>query len=231
MVGTASSVKHIYCYCDEGVDQECLDECIRQWSPFSTCTKISARELVTTLWMKRADLFVMPGGRDLPYVEALNGRGVQIIHDYVSSGGKFLGICAGAYFASSYVEFDKGGDLEVLGERALKFFPGKAIGPAFFPFKYNSEAGAKVLPLSYNSTFEQFSAYSFYNGGCFFEPSPSSQYRVLATYEDGRAAIVTCSVLQGTALLSGVHFELPLRDGIQEQSRQRLMEALFEQLQ
>jgi biotin--protein ligase len=181
--------------------------------------------------MKQADLFVMPGGRDLPYVEALSGRGIQVIHDYIAAGGRFLGICAGAYFASSYVEFDKGGDLEVLGERALKFFPGKAIGPAFPPFMYNSDAGARVLPLSYNGDTQQFAAHSYYNGGCFFEPRPSSQYKVLATYEDGRAAIVTCSVLKGKALLSGVHFELPLRDCIQEQSRQRLMKTLFEQLQ
>ena len=231
MAKADSPIRRIFCYCDEGVDQECLDECIRQWSSFSICTKISAHEVITTPWVELADLFVMPGGRDLPYVNALHAGGIQIIHDYIASGGKFLGICAGAYFASSYVEFDKGGDLEVRGERALKFFPGKAIGPAFPPFKYNSDAGVKVLPLSYNSASEHFSAYSLYNGGCFFEPKPSSQYKVLATYEDGRAAIVRCSVQQGMALLSGVHFELPLRDGIQEQSRQRLMEALFEQLQ
>ena len=54
--------------------------------------------------------------------------GNERIREYVSKGGKYLGICAGGYYASSYVEFEKSTTLEVLGDRELSFFPGKAIG-------------------------------------------------------------------------------------------------------
>ena len=45
--------------------------------------------------------------------------------EFVENGGSYLGICAGAYFACDYIEFDKNGPLEVVGPRDLKFYPGK----------------------------------------------------------------------------------------------------------
>ncbi len=41
------------------------------------------------------------------------------IRDFVSEGGRYLGICAGAYFGSKEVRFDVGGPMEVKGDRDL----------------------------------------------------------------------------------------------------------------
>ena len=236
-------MKHVFCYYDEGVDRELLDDFINQACGRFLCTTISAREVISRRWIGAADLFVLPGGRDLPYVEALHTEVTAAIRDYVAGGGRFIGICAGAYFASAYVEFDKGGPLQVLGDRALKFFPGKAVGPAFAPFRYNSEDGAKILPV--HGASERFVSHCYYNGGCFFDapdaarkvssankdkPSHASQYDVFATYDNGRAAIVRCHVGKGVALLSGVHFEHPLHDTTQEESRTRLMAGVLQQV-
>jgi hypothetical protein len=56
-----------------------------------------------------------------------------VIHaaEYVSAGGAYLGLCAGAYYACSRVEFEPGGPLQVRGDRELGFFPGVAAGAAY----------------------------------------------------------------------------------------------------
>jgi glutamine amidotransferase-like uncharacterized protein len=57
----------------------------------------------------------MGGGFDLGYEKMLGARGVEIVRELVSQGGFYLGICAGAYFATDFVQFDLNGPLQVLG--------------------------------------------------------------------------------------------------------------------
>ena len=75
-------------------------------------------------WTKNCCLIAFGGGYDLGFINALGQKGTHIIRDFVQQGGSYLGFCAGAYWACNYIEFDKGGSLEVVGERFLKFFPG-----------------------------------------------------------------------------------------------------------
>lgn len=69
------------------------------------------------------------GGFDLGYLQTLGQLGCECIRSFIYEGGNYLGICAGAYFASRMVKFDVSGPLEVIGERKLGFFEGSAIGP------------------------------------------------------------------------------------------------------
>lgn len=71
-----------------------------------------------------AALLAVGGGYDLGLIKALGHSGITNIRNFVHSGGRYLGFCCGAYFACDRIEFDKGGPLEVVGERHLKFFPG-----------------------------------------------------------------------------------------------------------
>lgn len=75
-------------------------------------------------WEPSCALLVVPGGRDLPYVDELTHKRpvTNRIREYVQQGGRFLGICAGAYFASAEVRFDVGGGMEVAGKRDLVGF-------------------------------------------------------------------------------------------------------------
>lgn len=74
--------------------------------------------------MRTCRLIAFGGGYDLGFESALGKEGVKQISKFVQNGGSYLGICAGAYWACDYIEFDKGGPLEVTGERFLKFYPG-----------------------------------------------------------------------------------------------------------
>jgi glutamine amidotransferase-like uncharacterized protein len=105
------------------------------------------------------------------------------------------------------VEFDKGGPLEVIGQRELAFFEGKAIGPMFAPFDYNNYCGAraaKVSTICGDLTL-------FYNGGGFFENAEKlPEVSIIAQYKmeaENLPAIIHTSYGKGNVVLSSPHFE------------------------
>ena len=134
--------------------------------PFYVVSTVSAKALQIEPWTSKAAAVVFPGGADIPYVRECKNI-IQKLKDFVrKEGGVFVGFCAGGYFASGRVEFAKGDpDLEVAGNRDLKFFPGIARGPAFGGFQYNSEVGARAAKLRLEDGSE-FTSY--YNGGSLF---------------------------------------------------------------
>ncbi|GFO12757.1 biotin--protein ligase [Plakobranchus ocellatus] len=130
---------------------------------------ITPEQIKEGSWMKNCHAIAFGGGYDLGFIKALGKNGTKIIREFVQQGGAYLGICAGAYWASDYIEFDKGGPLQVVGERFLKFYPGKCIGPAYPGFQYNSKKGVHAVPVLYKgcSLFM-----SYLHGGGFFTLPP-----------------------------------------------------------
>lgn len=57
----------------------------------------------------------------MPYVDELSVKTkvTARIAEYVREGGRYLGLCAGAYFAAKDLRFDAGGKQEVIGKRDL----------------------------------------------------------------------------------------------------------------
>ncbi|CCG82966.1 putative Biotin apo-protein ligase [Taphrina deformans PYCC 5710] len=202
-------------------------------SPRYSIRYLSPLALINEPWASTTALFVVPGGRDLPYCDALNGDGTRKIDEYVRRGGKYLGLCAGAYFASKTVEFELGTDVAVQGPRELALWSGTSRGCAFPGFKYDSEVGARVTKVSIvekpqdlesatnkldlNSKSRQESAaLSIYwnGGGVFVAADKDTKVNVLASYQDpvivdgGSAAVIALSHSQGRVVLSAVHPEI-----------------------
>lgn len=92
--------------------------------PELTVAYVSAEEILSGTLASEVGLLCFPGGFDLGFLETLGRSGCDVIRSWVLAGGSYLGICAGAYFAADRIEFDRQGDLEVCGERFLKFYPG-----------------------------------------------------------------------------------------------------------
>lgn len=182
---------------------------IAHYCPNFSIQPIDAEGFSQSDWEKSAVLVIFPGGRDLPYQQALSGERNKRIRDYVKAGGKYMGICAGGYYGASLIEFEKGGELEVCEKRELGFYPGKAIGPAYGKglFCYQSEKGARSAQILW----DQGEAHVYFNGGCYFEGAEQfPDVEVLARYGDlpgSFAAAVHCHFGSGRALLSGVHPE------------------------
>ncbi len=207
------SSKKISIYNGLGAGKESIDQTlysIQQLQLNCDITLIHDKELLQEIWTKDTTLLIMPGGADLPYVAKLRGKGNEIIKNFVKSGGSYLGICAGGYYGSSYVEFDKGGPLEVVGKRELGFFPGKAIGPILATYDYRSNSGARSTWIQPSFSSSPICVYS--NGGSHFEDKENSPHvEVLAKYcvkdLENCSAIVKMKYGKGVVILSGVHFE------------------------
>ncbi|EJU01359.1 class II aaRS and biotin synthetase [Dacryopinax primogenitus] len=186
---------------------------------------ILPQALINEPWQPTCALLVIPGGRDLPYVSSLSSA-LPKIRKYVEEGGKFLGACAGAYFASEECDFERGTELEVWGKRELRFFPGRCEGCTFPGFKYESEDGAQAVDIFLDLPAWGTHAPSsgelkgvYYNGGGHFHPPPavlqSGEVTVLARYANPPTpekgiCMILCRVGQGLALLTSPHVEYPL---------------------
>lgn len=211
----------ILIYADSGVSQDCI---LALQDYFKDKAKlVFAEDIIKTDWLDldSTQLLIMPGGKSKPFYEKLGNTGNQNIINFVKSGGNYLGLCAGAYYASAQTIFAKNLPLEIILSGELNFFPGEAIGPVFNPekFAYQSEAGADILTIQFGS--EQYCIYN--NGGCYFkDPENFSNISVLATYENNLAAIIECKVGKGKAILCGAHPELSLGEN-KEKCMQKLL--------
>jgi len=206
-------MKQILVYVDQGVSGMTLMHAVKSLqkevdTSMHPIKRVDAAFLTTVPWEKETALLLIPGGRDVYYDAKLSELALSKIRSFVEEGGKFLGLCAGAYFASSEIEFEKGGHLEVCGKRSLGFFPGLARGPVFGRGKYSedSEKGASAAKLLWKDK----TCFTYFNGGCSFENfSAYPSVEVLCSYaQEGSAAVVSCRVGKGLALLSGAHVEV-----------------------
>lgn len=202
---TSESVKH------------CLESLRLHLSPHYAVIAVSEATILNEPWMSKSAMLVIPGGADLPYCQVLNGAGNQKISQFVRKGGKFLGLCAGGYYALSRVEFEVGSPtMEVSGLRELGFFGGICRGCAFKGFMYESHQGSKATLLNLDPELGLGqSAVNYYNGGgVFIDASKNSNVLVMALYDEvtdvgdeERAAIIHCKVGNGDVVLTGTHPE------------------------
>ncbi len=199
-------------YHDAGVSQSGLQKLLhaldQDFLNEFTLKRVDRHFFLQEHWESELALLIFPGGRDLPYHEALRGEPNARIRHYVSQGGRYLGICAGAYYGAASIQFDRGGAQEIVGERELAFFPGIAVGPVYQEFVYESEIGARMVQVDWRVQESRV----YFNGGCRFE---GSHYEIVATYSelpDQPPAIVYCPYGRGAALLSGVHPEYEPND-------------------
>ena len=201
----------VYIYIDDGVSRESVSQLIftlvKGLPSGYRVSRINAKEIISNKWVRDAALLIMPGGADLPYVRKLNGQGNKNIKDYVKNGGAYLGICAGSYYGSAYVEFDRGGKFEVLGERELAFFPGVAVGPILAKHDHNSNSGSRAASIKLDLK-EVKKVITYYNGGGYFKNATNyDDVTIIGYYENHLPAIIHISLGKGDVILSGVHFE------------------------
>ncbi|MBR2299292.1 MAG: hypothetical protein IJ870_01800 [Alphaproteobacteria bacterium] len=157
-------------------------------------------------------LFVMPGGAATPFLEKLKVQGNDKIRDYVLSGGHYLGVCAGAYYACTKVAFET--DIKPLAiardHELLDLVEAEAVGTlhkefGIRPYMKNETAGATVR-LKWADDEIHF---AHYHGGPKFEALEDG-CEVLARYQDVDGtppAVIAKNYGLGRVVLSGVHFE------------------------
>lgn len=197
-------MKKMMIYHDIGVSEKSFSWLIKNIPPIFSPQIVNACDIQNGI-LATADIFLIGGGADLPYCERLNGRGNALIRHFVATGGVYVGICAGAYYGSSWVDFIGEGE-RICGARELAFFAGTARGclpeltqnHLYAPEHEQSQAWLR-LPEFPEELF-------YYHGGCTFEPVSRAE-NVLAHYPTGAPAVISGHFGAGNYLLSGVHFE------------------------
>lgn len=208
---------NILVYNGPGVSQTSLSHTLSSLKallvPHFAVQTVSATALASQPWSKSCALLVIPGGRDLPYISSL-AAATNLIKSYVENGGAFMGICAGAYYASRRVEWETGTKLEVSGDRPLAFFDGICKGSVYPGFAYESESGARAVAVEDIAEAEVMHGMYFNGGGEFVGTDASEGATVLAKYMEGegqgKIAAIHCRVGKGFAILWGAHPEYPL---------------------
>ncbi|KAF8561059.1 hypothetical protein P879_10784 [Paragonimus westermani] len=199
-------------YGDVGAGQRSLmqlQHSLRLFGPKFTVIETDGKRIRERYRLDETALLCFGGGYDLGYLRSLEVVGCEVVRDFILHGGRYLGLCAGAYFASDECIFDEGGPLEVRGPRYIKLFEGKAVGPYYPGFVYESEEGARAIPVvTTNPSVSPASAVTYFNGGCAFKSDTWCRSKALYNYVNTNdAAIVACRLGKGWGILSGVHME------------------------
>jgi biotin--protein ligase len=171
--------------------------------PSISVFEVDGEYLRTQKWEDKTVVLAMGGGICSEWDQQLQAEGIQKIRNYVLGGGKYIGFCAGAYFASAKSCF--GG---VEKNRPLAFFPGRAVGP-LVKGDYLSLEGARATDVSFKIKGVSVDGALYYQGGCLFDvEEDSTGVEIMGLYCCiGKAAAVFCKVGKGCAFLFGPHPE------------------------
>ncbi|NIA30562.1 MAG: hypothetical protein GWP06_11710, partial [Actinobacteria bacterium] len=148
-----------------------------------------------------------PGGDAYYYKRAINETGLQHIRELVQGGGAYIGMCAGAYFASDSVEWEGG-----IYDYQLDLFQGTATG-AIDEIAPWPEYVMTVIDLNPGNPINQYeppSQTTLYYGGPVFKPQQNASIDTVATWREhaNDAAIINFSYGSGRVLLVGPHPEI-----------------------
>lgn len=158
--------------------------------------------------LTRFHALVFPGGYSYFQQLSAGQRGLDAVADYMQQGGRYLGICAGAFLAAKDVHWE--------GKTypyPLVLFDGVAEGSIKDIAAWPGAGQAKLTVTAAGKKFGIAAADGkeiYYQGGCRF--LGGSGVITLAKYFDGSAAIIQRPFGRdgkGTVVLTGVHFERP----------------------
>jgi glutamine amidotransferase-like uncharacterized protein len=166
------------------------------------------------------DLLMWPGGHYPAYWDEVGLEGKAEIQEFVSGGGGYLGICAGAYYAADYMvwmdddaypppEYKVEGD-----ELNLDLFPGVAYGP-IFEIADRPEPGWAMTEINLVEQTHPITESMpnpmtmIYIGGPYLEPYDDADVSILGEYDvTGTVAMVACEYGEGRVFLIGPHGEI-----------------------
>ncbi|MBD36290.1 MAG: hypothetical protein CL512_05930 [Actinobacteria bacterium] len=182
--------------------------CTYQWiSSFapsgSVIESINEKDILNGTLDSKQSLLVIPSGRCGVYASSIGKQGAAKILNYIHKGGAYIGICAGAYYASRNIVY--GGERRDCG---IGLIDCAAIGPLSelapvlenVPYDFINTVGVSSGPD------EEFTA--LYHSGCSFT-KVSKEVQILASYSKVRSPSAIQSYYgKGSVVLIGTHPDL-----------------------
>ncbi|CAF1141409.1 unnamed protein product [Adineta steineri] len=156
------------------------------------------------------DVIIVPGGIAALYQKHLGEEGIASIRDFVANGGGYLGLCAGAYLASTN---------DITGT--------KNIGIGLLPVRYSlygSSANIRANVTLNDANTNVIFTTSYHNGAVYQFDQLSTNVTVLATITDtdssnskfheflvNKATIIAGMFGKGHVVLCGPHIEVNMK--------------------
>ena len=113
-------------YSGPGAPQSSVEAVVKVMKPFTEAkTVILSGEEIGTLNLSAYDVLVFPGGSGSGQSKGIGEAGLKNVREFVSNGGGYVGICAGAYLACS--NFSWGLGILNAGTVSSKWRRGQAI--------------------------------------------------------------------------------------------------------
>jgi len=206
-IAAAEGTPKVALYNDEGVWLEGVSSirCMFEWMNASV-TYVNASDIKNGI-LEDFDLLCIPGGWSWDYYRSLGTLGESKILDFVSNGGGYIGICAGAYFACDYIVWE--------GNRynyPLGLFPGHGDGPLeAVPWPTYNMTWINMVNRTHPITKSlPERMWILYYGGPTFHPYEGTDVTILGRYDVNgqQPAIVATQYGLGRVFLSGPHPEI-----------------------
>lgn len=139
-----------------------------------------------------AALYVHPGGGDLEPAWHVMAQDAALLADWVRGGGRYLGLCLGAYLA---------GD-----DPGFALWPGKVFDYISTPRAEVTTPAPAVVQVTWRDTVKRL----YFQDGTAFSAADDRAVTPLASYRNGQLASASAPVGSGRVTLTGPHPEAPL---------------------
>jgi glutamine amidotransferase-like uncharacterized protein len=181
-------------YGGEGAVTHCLRALASLFEWLNASVEIIHANTILNETLEAYEIVAYPGGNAFDYHVELGREGLNIIREFVSNGGSYVGICGGSTFAC---------------EQSLGFFNGsrgltpyEGIGPYLINMTVNRECeGPDLSDLPENIT-------TMYWGSVYFAPPEGLEIYPIASYgANGEIGMLAFNYGHGTVFISSPHPE------------------------
>ena len=145
--------------------------------------------------LNNARVFIVGGTEDdvEPLLNAFTADARSALKTYLQNGGRYLGICGGAFVASAGWSEEEG------------FVPALGLVPATSD-DYDGDFSARIFPITWLGEKRQM----YYQAGPQFTPVPNpEQVKVIAHFQNHQIAALISLYGKGKVAVSGPHPEAP----------------------
>lgn len=161
------------------------------------------------LWRSAIEVLIVPGGESIIYLKELGAKGGEIIRKFVEAGGGYIGICAGAFYATSHREGGSATGPYGIGLLQGTAYDGTALQtPPFIEGMMDFDFFPKGLLQGLETVFRSvlFGGPSFRFSGL---EASAKKLKVVARFQNfGEPAMVLFQTGRGHVFLSGPHLEI-----------------------
>jgi glutamine amidotransferase-like uncharacterized protein len=196
-------VPRVAVFADAGTNHLLNRNIVKLLESGGTRCLVMDRSRISSKQLSGIGAYIVPGGFSTFQNAATGDTGLAAIREFVESGGRYLGICAGAYMATRDVFWE-----EEHFPYPLDLYDGTAEGALDDVAAWPGDTGVS-LKLTEAGRLRGLEAEAegkfYYKGGPRFHGG--TNFTVLARYQDGSAAIITRPFGNGEVVLNGIHYE------------------------